>query len=89
MQQSNVIFAALVIGFILFITNKGELGTYIQLLRGGGAQTPLAPAGSSGGGGITGALGSLANLGNIGDFNNPLPSLNVFNENPISTPGLG
>lgn len=36
MQQSNIIFAALLIAYILFITNRGELGTYIDLLRGGG-----------------------------------------------------
>lgn len=35
-QQSNVIFAALLIAFILFITNRGELPTYLTLLRGGG-----------------------------------------------------
>lgn len=37
MQQSNVIFAALMIAYILLITNKGELGTYIAILRGAGA----------------------------------------------------
>lgn len=36
MQQSNIIFAALLIAYILLITQKGELGTYIALLRGSG-----------------------------------------------------
>ncbi len=47
MQQSNVIFANLFIAYFLFITLRGELPTYITLLRGGGAQ----------GAGNAGALG--------------------------------
>lgn len=34
MQQSNVIFAALFIAFIVYITTKGELATYIGFLKG-------------------------------------------------------
>ena len=34
MQQSNVIVGALFIAFIIFITAKGELPTYIGFLRG-------------------------------------------------------
>lgn len=44
MGQSNVIFGAILIAFIVYITAKGELATYIQLLFGGGAQ----PAGGNG-----------------------------------------
>ena len=59
MQQSNVIFANLFIAYFLFVTAKGELPSYIDLLRGGG--TPPSPAGN----GIisvsgSGPLGSLA-----------------------------
>lgn len=36
MQQSNVIFANLLIAYVIFITMKGELPQYIDLLRGGG-----------------------------------------------------
>jgi hypothetical protein len=36
-QQSNVIFGALLIAFIVFITLRGELPTYLTILRGGGA----------------------------------------------------
>ena len=34
MQQSNVIVGGLFIAFIVFVTAKGELPTYISLLRG-------------------------------------------------------
>lgn len=53
MQQSNVIFGALLIAFIVYITARGELATYIQLLRGGGAQ-----AGAAGGGTQSASSGS-------------------------------
>lgn len=46
MQQSNVIFANLLIAYFLFITMKGELPQYIDLLRGGG-QTAAGAAGST------------------------------------------
>jgi hypothetical protein len=36
MQQSNVIFANLLIAYLIFIVMRGELATYITLLRGGG-----------------------------------------------------
>jgi hypothetical protein len=31
MSQTSIIFGALVIGFIVFITVKGELKTYLQV----------------------------------------------------------
>lgn len=34
MQQSNVIFGAILIAFIVFITVRGELPAYLSLLRG-------------------------------------------------------
>lgn len=34
MQQSNVIFAALFIAFLVYIVTKGELSTYIGFLKG-------------------------------------------------------
>ncbi len=37
MQQSNVIAGALAIAFIVFITLRGELPAYLDILRGGGA----------------------------------------------------
>jgi hypothetical protein len=44
MQQSNVIFGALLLGFIVFITTKGELPSYLNLLRGVGAPAASASA---------------------------------------------
>lgn len=32
MNQSNVIFAALIIGFIVFITMRGELTAYLKVI---------------------------------------------------------
>jgi len=32
MPQSSVIFAALVVAFVVFITMRGELASYIQLI---------------------------------------------------------
>jgi hypothetical protein len=34
MQQSNVIFAALFVAFIVYVTLRGELPTYVGLLKG-------------------------------------------------------
>lgn len=36
MQQSNFIFGILLVAFIVFITIRGELQTYLNLLRGSG-----------------------------------------------------
>lgn len=48
MGQSNAIFAAIVIAYVVFITAKGELPAYIQILRGGDAATPGASGSFSG-----------------------------------------
>lgn len=62
MQQSSIIFAALLVAFIVFITQRGELPTYLTLLRGGGTQ-PNQQSGVSLSG--TGILGStVAAFGN-------------------------
>jgi len=42
MSRTSVIFGALVIGFIVFITTKGELPKYLALFTGKGA-TPVSP----------------------------------------------
>lgn len=36
MQQSNFIFGMIFLAFIVFITTRGELPTYLSLLRGSG-----------------------------------------------------
>lgn len=46
MQQSNAIVGALVIAYIVFITQRGELPVYLTLLRGGGKQ-PSATGGAA------------------------------------------
>lgn len=68
MQQSNVIFGALLIAFIMFITLRGELQTYISLLRGSGtpANQPLGVNVSVNGQNIGGI-----NFGNIFGGNPP------------------
>lgn len=91
MQQSNVIFAAILIGFVLFITNKGELPIYLTLLRGGGQQTALA-SGGAGGSGSSGNSGGL-NLGTLGNAitgqtNSTGDPLSIFNSNDGSN-GIG
>jgi len=61
MDQSNAIFGALVIAYIVFITARGELQTYIQILRGGGKialqQSSSNPSGTPLGGSIGGGSG--------------------------------
>jgi hypothetical protein len=54
-QQSNVIFAAILIAYIIFITMRGELSSYIELLKGNtaGANSGLTIGGIN--------LGSLGN----------------------------
>lgn len=45
-MQSNIIFAFIFVAFIFYITARGELATYIDILRGGGQQ-PSGAAGAS------------------------------------------
>jgi hypothetical protein len=49
MQQSNVIFAYILIAYLFYITLKGEFSTYIDLLRGGGQEATPSVAGSAAG----------------------------------------
>lgn len=55
MSQSGVIFFALLLAFIVFITQKGELPTYLGLLL-------LSPQGGAGAGGSSGGTASTAGL---------------------------
>lgn len=57
MRQSSVIFGALFVAFIVFITVRGELPAYL------GALFPKK-SGSSGGG-LFGGLGSFGGIGSI------------------------
>lgn len=79
MQQSNVIFGALTVAFIVFVTLRGELPEYLSLLRG---SSSLASASGSAGGASLGdtvdntAKGFLSGVSSmIGDIpNHLLPS---------------
>ena len=64
-MQSNVIFGFILVAYIFFITMRGELGTYLTILRGGGQQASQGSGSgsdplSSMGGGMGGILGSVA-----------------------------
>lgn len=43
MQQSNVIFAALFVAFVVYITSKGELPNYINILKGAKTAPDTSP----------------------------------------------
>jgi len=75
-SQSNVIFASLLIAFIIFITVKGELPTYLGFLLGG--STPST--GQNGGSGSDAA--SIA--GSVGNSTPTQLNLSVNNSNATS-----
>jgi hypothetical protein len=58
MQQSNVIFGVMLIAFIIFITLKGELAAYIDILKGVGG---TAGSGTSTTSSSSNPLGSVKN----------------------------
>lgn len=72
MQQSNFIFGMILIAFIVFITVRGELPTYLSLLRGSGnsttannvSDTPVEKTGNV----LDSAEMSLENAGKILDL---------------------
>jgi hypothetical protein len=80
-QQSNVIFAMILIAFIVFITVRGELPAYLSLLRGstangsspaggtGNLQAGSAPASSNG----LPSLPGLPSLSAPSSFDNGIP----------------
>lgn len=57
MSQSNFVFGALFVAFLVYITAKGELPTYLQLMTGtGSTDTSAASAKQSPTGAIGGAM---------------------------------
>lgn len=70
MRQSTYIFGALIIAFIVFITVRGDLTSWLALFHAQGAKssdstaTGVAASSSSStsGGGILGSLGSVASI---------------------------
>jgi len=61
MQQSNVIFGALFIAYLVFITVRGELGTYLDILRG---NTTSQSSNASGSNSLASGVASLENSAN-------------------------
>jgi hypothetical protein len=59
MQQSNVIFGMLLLAFIVFITVRGELQTYLTLLRGGGTPNGSSSVGTSSDGSFLGGVDDI------------------------------
>jgi hypothetical protein len=55
-QQSNFIFGALAVAFVVFITTRGSLPTYMSVLFG----TASAPSSSEGASGSASDLGGMA-----------------------------
>lgn len=49
MQQSNFIFGALAVAFVVFITTRGSLPVYMSVLFGTAAAPGAGPAGASSG----------------------------------------
>jgi hypothetical protein len=77
-SQSNVIFAYLLIAFIVFITVRGELPTYLGFLL-GGTSSPV----SQGGGGINAA----SIFGGVGNSTPTQLNLSQSNSNPAENAG--
>lgn len=61
MQQSSVIFANLLVAYLLFITARGELSSYINLLRGGGNSSATSTNGTANNAVVSGANALLNN----------------------------
>ena len=63
MNQSNIIFAYLFLAFVVFITVRGELATYLGFFGvGGQGKGGNLPAATTSAGGVSGALGTLATV---------------------------
>jgi hypothetical protein len=82
-SQSSVMVGAITIGYVLFIIQKGELGSYLSLLKGNSnsSNNSLATAVTSPSGN---AILNAANTGQI--TNNPLPPGTIL---PNTTPATG
>lgn len=65
-MQSNVIFGFIVVAFLFFITARGELATYLTILRGGGQQASSGSSiNTSSASNITSAISESGSLGDI------------------------
>lgn len=61
MQQSNFIFGALAVAFVVFITTRGSLPTYMSVLF-GTASAPASSGGSASSGSNNPAMGIIGGL---------------------------
>jgi hypothetical protein len=61
--QDNIIFAMLLFGFVVWITTKGELATYLAFFKPGSAGIPTNPVTASS---TSGATGTTATPGKSG-----------------------
>lgn len=61
MRQSNVIFGALAVAFVVFITSRGSLPTYMSVLFGtaSGGTGDAQPTGGASSGGLSGPVDLL------------------------------
>lgn len=66
MRQSNFIFGALAVAFVVFITTRGSLSTYLSVIF-GTAAAPASPSGLEQGETIGGAIGG-AIAGPVGKY---------------------
>ena len=62
MPQSNVIFGFLAVAFFVYITARGELGTYISFFVGGGTTSLTPGAASNQSGASTGSSGGISSV---------------------------
>jgi hypothetical protein len=78
---ANFAFGAILIAFLIYITAKGELGTYIQLFFYAAPEVPAASASAAppATSGVAGAVNSVLSSipGNPGLSSNPLAGLGL------------
>src|ERR1700729_993077 len=64
-SQDNIIFAVVIFAFIVWITTKGELKTYLSFFTPGATQAPptipVTASSTTGGGAASAAAGTVAN----------------------------
>lgn len=65
MDQSSVIFGALIIGFVVFVTMRGELPKYFAVFIGGSSSSGPPGLGSLP---SAGGISDLSSLGTMGSF---------------------
>ena len=88
--QDNIIFAAVLFAFVVWITSKGELPTYIAFFKPGASQgpTPVTVVASSTTGGSGGGVQSPGFGGTLTPSG--IPGVPGLSQNPFAgIPGIG